>query len=245
MEIDTTVLLSPVVQKDDMKKTYDGSIQLIMGPMFSGKTTELIRLIKRFTVSKKRTVILKYTKDVRYGEVNEAVSHDQEKWEAIPTMELMPCVKEALHYDVIGIDEGQFFPDLLEFSELMADYGKRVIIAALDGTFQRKVFGQITDIVPLCESVRKLRAVCVFCGNKASFSMRTTEEESVEVIGGAEKYCAVCRKCYHDKCVFPQTRKINDFIEPSEKRKRKDHEKLDQWSSLIIPSAICEDSQTA
>lgn len=90
------------------------------------------------------------------------------------------------------------FNDVVDFSENLANNGKCVIVAALDGTFQRKPFGSVLSLIPLAEQVTKLSAVCVICQNDAAFSLRTTEETQVEVIGGADKYIAVCRRCYHD-----------------------------------------------
>lgn len=99
-------------------------------------------------------------------------------------------------YDCIGIDEGQFFPDLVQWVEEMANAGKHIIVAALDGTFQRKPFGDVLDLIPMAEAVTKLTAVCMQCHQPASFSKRLGDETEVEVIGGAEKYISVCRSCY-------------------------------------------------
>ncbi|EDR25139.1 thymidine kinase, cytosolic, putative [Entamoeba dispar SAW760] len=218
MNESTSVSTAPVTPQNELEKTYDGSIQLIIGPMFSGKTTELIRLIRRFKYSKKTTVVIKYSKDTRYGSEDETMSHDKESWKAIPAMRLMPLLETALGYEVIGIDEGQFFPDLIEFSETCASYGRSVIIAALDGTFQRKPFGQITNLIPLCENVKKLSAICVNCGKKAAFSLRISTEESIEVIGGADKYCAVCRKCFFKDAAMLKTQKSADFASQMNKQ---------------------------
>jgi len=109
---------------------------------------------------------------------------------------LAELTKKAEEYDVIGIDEGQFFPDI-RWAELMANSGKVVLIAALDGTYQRKPFENIMNLIPLAENVTKLSAVCMNCFGEASFSKRITEEQSLEVIGGADKYMAVCRDCFH------------------------------------------------
>src|SRR5690348_9043635 len=87
------------------------------------------------------------------------------------------------------------FPDLVEFCEKMADMGKTVIVAALDGTFQRKPFGNVLNLVPLAESVCKLNAVCMLCQKDAAFTKRTVQDTALEVIGGADKYVAVCRAC--------------------------------------------------
>jgi thymidine kinase len=99
-------------------------------------------------------------------------------------------------YDVIGVDEGQFFPDLVDFCESAANAGKVVIVSALDGTFQRKPFGTVCDLIPLCESVVKLNAVCMQCSHDGAFSKRITNDTATEVIGGSDMYIAACRRCY-------------------------------------------------
>uniref|UniRef100_A0A9L0JV09 Thymidine kinase n=1 Tax=Equus asinus TaxID=9793 RepID=A0A9L0JV09_EQUAS len=119
--------------------------------------------------------------------------------EALPACQLRDAAQEALGVAVIGIDEGQFFPDIVEFSEAMANAGKTVIVAALDGTFQRKAFGAILNLVPLAESVVKLTAVCMECFREAAYTKRLGTEKEVEVIGGADKYHSVCRLCYFKK----------------------------------------------
>lgn len=119
--------------------------------------------------------------------------------EALPACLLRDAAQEALGVAVIGIDEGQFFPDIVEFCEAMANAGKTVIVAALDGTFQRKPFGTILNLVPLAESVVKLTAVCMECFREAAYTKRLGTEKEVEVIGGADKYHSVCRLCYFKK----------------------------------------------
>eukprot|EP00698_Gefionella_okellyi_P022423 TRINITY_DN7430_c0_g1_i2.p1 TRINITY_DN7430_c0_g1~~TRINITY_DN7430_c0_g1_i2.p1 ORF type:complete len:150 (+),score=31.34 TRINITY_DN7430_c0_g1_i2:263-712(+) len=118
-------------------------------------------------------------------------------------MAAQPCtrlaeVQDVDDYDCIGIDEGQFFPDIVDWAEEQANKGKAVIVAALDGTFQRKPFGSVLDLIPLAEAVTKLTAVCINCHQPAAFSKRIGSETAVEVIGGAEKYVSVCRACFHD-----------------------------------------------
>lgn len=97
----------------------------------------------------------------------------------------------------MAIDEGQFFPDIVEISEKLANEGVVVIIAALDGTFQRKPFNKILSLVPLAEQVTKLSAVCIDCGKEAAFTRRTVASQEVELIGGEESYKPVCRKCFN------------------------------------------------
>ncbi|XP_005098053.1 thymidine kinase, cytosolic [Aplysia californica] len=172
-----------------------GQIQVIFGPMFSGKTTELMRRLKRYLIANYDCLIIKYAKDVRY-EKDGIATHDRQVLPAVSADRLADLQSEALKHDIIGIDEGQFFPDIVSFCEKMADQGKIVIVAALDGTFQKKGFGDILNLVPLAENVMKLTAVCMNCYNDASFTKRKGSETEVEVIGGADKYLAVCRQCF-------------------------------------------------
>ncbi|XP_048847179.1 thymidine kinase, cytosolic-like [Brienomyrus brachyistius] len=172
-----------------------GQIQVIFGPMFSGKSTELMRRVRRFQIAQYRCLVIKYAKDTRYSDKGMA-THDKNTMEAVPANRLKDVQSLAVQASVIGIDEGQFFPDTVEFCEEMANMGKTIIVAALDGTFQRKPFGDILSLVPLAESVVKLNAVCMQCFKEAAYTKRLGEEREVEVIGGADKYNAVCRACY-------------------------------------------------
>ncbi|PRP84146.1 thymidine kinase 1, soluble [Planoprotostelium fungivorum] len=174
----------------------DGSIQLIFGPMFSGKTTELLRRIRRETIAKRRCLVVKFKKDTRYSE-DCMSTHDRQMWKAVPAMTLEPLIEQAMGYDVIGIDEGQFFPDVTNFCEVMANAGKLVIVASLDGTFQRKAFGDVINLVPMAESILKLTAVCSGCHRDAHFTRRMTNDTEVELIGGTDTYVSVCRSCFH------------------------------------------------
>lgn len=183
---------------------YDGSIRVILGPMFSGKTTELIRRIRRYHVARMSVVVVKYAPDTRYSQTD-VVSHDQTRWAAVPTRRLMDHLAELLPYDVIGIDEAQFFDDLVEFCEEMAARGKHVVVAGLDATYQRKPFGQLLALIPLAENVKKLKAVCSFCGSPAAYSLRTASDEGVEVIGGLDKYVAACRPCFEAHNTHPSS----------------------------------------
>ncbi|XP_026214681.1 thymidine kinase, cytosolic [Anabas testudineus] len=172
-----------------------GQIQVIFGPMFSGKSTELMRRVRRFQIAQYHCLVIKYAKDTRYSDKGMA-THDKNTMAAIPANCLVDVKSLALQACVIGIDEGQFFPDVVEFCEEMANLGKVIIVAALDATFQRKPFGNILNLVPLAESVVKLHAVCMQCYKEAAYTKRIGAEKEVEVIGGADKYQAVCRKCY-------------------------------------------------
>jgi len=194
----------PVVQvHTPLNVCGKGQIQIIFGPMFSGKTTELMRRLKRYQIAMHKVLVIKYAKDVRYDEHGIA-THDNQTMTAVASMELESLKEKSLGYSVIGIDEGQFFPDTVDFAEEMANRGRIVIVAALDGTYQRLGFADILRLVPLAESVVKLNAVCMTCFEEASYTKRTTAETAVEVIGGSEKYIATCRKCYFT--ITPQKR---------------------------------------
>mmetsp|Transcript_19123 Transcript_19123/g.31286 ORF Transcript_19123/g.31286 Transcript_19123/m.31286 type:complete len:285 (+) Transcript_19123:161-1015(+) len=193
-----------------------GHIQLIVGPMFSGKSTELLRRMRRYGCAKKRTLHIKYKFDNRYtadtGSSLHLITHDKQFVEASPCVRLEEVEKSAEEFDCIGIDEGQFFADIIEFSEKMANIGKIVIVAALDGTFQRKPFGRINELFHLAEYVTKLSAVCSMCGKDAFFTLRLSAETEVEVIGGADKYVAACRACYSSCTVHPEILHSSDAL---------------------------------
>ena len=144
-------------------------IDITFGPMFAGKSTELLRKIKRYKVAEKATVVIKYANDNRYSE--DCVStHDKQMIKAIACTQLYDVAEQVKDFEVIGIDEGQFFDDIIEFSEEMANKGKIIVIAALDGTFERKKFGKVVDLIPLAERVEKLDAVCMDCKETAYFT---------------------------------------------------------------------------
>jgi thymidine kinase len=126
-----------------------------------------------------------------------ASTHDLQKTEAIGCnllSELDPKLIEG--NDVIGIDEGQFFLDVVSFSDYWANKGKVIIVAGLDATFERKPFNKILELIPLSEDICKLNAVCMMCHREASFTKRIGSEKDVELIGGADKYLSTCRRCF-------------------------------------------------
>ncbi|XP_033751034.1 thymidine kinase, cytosolic-like [Pecten maximus] len=185
------VVASPQIGSTSSK----GQIQLIIGPMFSGKTTELMRRLKRYQIANYKCLVIKYSKDDRY-EKEGLATHDRQTLPAVAAERLADMEVLSEGYNVIGVDEGQFFPDVVSFCDDMAENGKIVIVSALDGTFQKKGFGDILNLVPLAESVIKLSAVCMTCNSEGSFTKRKGQEKEVEVIGGADKYLAVCRACF-------------------------------------------------
>lgn len=171
-----------------------GRIQLICGPMFSGKSTELLRKMKVFEVALHKSLIVKYAKDDRFSD--ECLStHDRVMRKAVQATRLSQIEEEAREFTIIGIDEGQFFEDVVPFSVEMANRGKIVIIAALDGTFDQKPFANIIELIPNCESIVKLTSVCMSCLKQAAFTRRLNSDTRVEVIGHEDLYAASCRRC--------------------------------------------------
>jgi len=176
-----------------------GHIELIIGPMFAGKSTELLRRCRRYEKAhpqEQKPLIIKYCKDNRYDE-NLFSTHDGSKLNAVKCNRLDDIKAATQEYKVIAIDEGQFFPDIVEFCENLANNGKIVVVAGLDGTYQRRGFGKILELVPLAESVVKLTAICMNCRSDAAFSRRLGCEKEIELIGKEDKYMSVCRECYH------------------------------------------------
>lgn len=170
----------------------EGRIELIIGPMFAGKTTELIRRVERAEYANLRCVMIKYSKDTRYSQ--DCVStHDLKMHSAISCSTLIPQLALCQEYDLVGVDEGQFFPDIVEFSEILRGQGKTVIIAGLDGDFKRKPFGRLLELISRCDYLRKVSAHCAETGKSAPFTQRTTTSEEIELIGSGELYRPACR----------------------------------------------------
>ena len=175
--------------------TAVGRIDLIVGPMFAGKTTLMLERVKREELARRKCVLMKYSRDTRYSQ-NNVSTHDLAMKAAIPCCELLPHVDECKEYDVIGVDEGQFFPDIVEFAEELADCGKTVIVAALDGDFQRKPFGRVLELISKCETLTKLTAICTETHGEACYTQRTVASQDLELIGGADMYRAASRSSY-------------------------------------------------
>lgn len=181
-------------------QNHPGSIVLILGPMFAGKTTELMRRVKRELFAQRRCAIVKYAKDNRYSDNTQLATHDKNMISAtFAFSQLSEFGERWRDYDVVAIDEGQFFPDVATFSKEAADHGVKVIISALDGDFQRRPFGKIPELIPLCDTLIKVTAVCMMCQcREAPFTKRIVAGNQQELIGGAEMYAATCRRCYLD-----------------------------------------------
>lgn len=179
-----------------------GKIVLYIGPMFASKSSALIAEVRRNMVARKRCAIIKYRGDTRYTESPTIVSHDGVTVTAplsITAETLNECTERIANakIQVVGIDEGQFFPDLADYADAWANAGIEVVIAALDGDYKRKPFKSIVDVIPLAEEVIKLKAVCVGCYNdNASFTHRLVDADGQVLVGGTKEYAPMCRRCY-------------------------------------------------
>jgi len=192
-----------------------GYLELIIGPMFSGKTSRLVEIYNQCKFCNIKVIAINHSIDNRYDD-DLLSTHDKIKIPCIKTerlfdvwsdnvsleenIEKIPRISDKLNVftsEVILINEGQFFPDLIDFVKKLLQYKKQIYICGLDGDFERKKFGQILDIIPLCDKVEKLTSLCSICknGKKGIFSMRLTNEKEQTVVG-SENYIPVCRECY-------------------------------------------------
>jgi thymidine kinase len=173
-----------------------GSIELIMGTMFAGKSTELLRRINMHEIAGKKVMRLKFSADERYNNSCAISTHSGLRKDAIPVTTLSEIGDAWRKFDVIGIDEGQFFSDLVHFAEAAANAQKIVIISSLQGTFHRGPWQNIIELIPLCEKVKKISAICKLCKVPASFTFRTADKSCKKTIGGADMYMPLCRDCH-------------------------------------------------
>lgn len=174
-----------------------GWIEIICGSMFSGKTEELIRRLKRSQFAKQRVEIFKPQVDTRYDD-EEVVSHDANRIHSTPVPAASNIPLLADQVDVVGIDEAQFFDmELVAVCNKLANRGARVIVAGLDMDFLGKPFGPIPHLMATAEYVTKVHAVCVKCGNLANHSHRKTDDTGLVVLGEKDEYEPLCRSCFH------------------------------------------------
>jgi thymidine kinase len=188
-----------------------GYLELFIGPMYASKTTRLVEIYKQCKFCNISVAVINHSSDNRYDE-ELLTTHDQIKIPCIKTNKLLDIWSDNISLedttrikdkytirtsDVILINEGQFFPDLVDFVNVLLNERKKIYICGLDGDFERKKFGAMLDLIPLCDKVNKLSSLCSQCkdGTPGIFSMRLTKETEQTVVG-SENYIPVCRKCY-------------------------------------------------
>lgn len=175
---------------------YMGWIEVISGSMFSGKTEELIRRLRRAQIAKQSVAIFKPQLDDRYSE-SDIVSHSQLRIPSTPVSSPQEILKHADEADVIGIDEAQFFePDIVSVVKELAGRGKRVVVAGLDKDYRGEPFGALPELMAEAEYVTKTLAICMRCGEPANFTQRLTRDDRRILIGETDIYEARCRRCF-------------------------------------------------
>ena len=185
------------IERDVNSHKKVGTIEVVAGSMFSGKTEELIRRLKRAKIAKQKVEIYKPMVDVRYSET-EVVSHDENAIRSTPVENSANILLLAGDVDVIGIDEAQFFDKgLIDVVNKLANMGIRVIVAGLDMDFKGVPFGPIPGLMAVADYITKVHAICVRCGSIAQFSHRLSEKEQVVLLGEKDIYEPLCRSCYN------------------------------------------------
>ena len=173
-----------------------GWIEVIAGCMFSGKTEELIRRLKRAKIARQQVEIFKPSVEVRYDEVN-IVSHDSNAIQSTPVPASSNILLLGHEVDVIGIDEAQFFDDQLPYvCETLANNGTRVIVAGLDMDYLGKPFGPMPQLLAIADYISKVYAICISCGDLATHSHRIVNDGSLILLGENDSYIPLCRTCY-------------------------------------------------
>ncbi|MDX9929513.1 MAG: thymidine kinase [Bacteroidales bacterium] len=179
------------------RKPGRGTIEVITGSMFSGKTEELIRRLRRAVFAGQTVEIFKPAIDVRYSETR-VVSHDEKSLQSTPVDNASSILLLAGDARVIGIDEAQFFDlTVVEVCNALADRGVRVVVAGLDMDFNGDPFGPMPQIMAIADYITKVHAICVRCGNLAGYSHRKTAESKVVLLGEKDLYEPLCRTCFN------------------------------------------------
>jgi thymidine kinase len=182
----------------DGESRRPGRIEVICGSMFSGKTEELIRRLKRAKFAKQRVEIFKPTIDTRYSE-EEVVSHDQHSIMSTPVDSSSSILLLSSDMDVVGIDEAQFMDmGIIEVCNTLANRGIRVIVAGLDMDFKGVPFGPMPGLCAIADDVTKVHAICVKCGNLAYVSHRIVNNDKLVLLGEVGEYEPLCRECYQE-----------------------------------------------
>lgn len=177
-------------------RASNGWIEVVCGSMFSGKTEELIRRLRRAQLANQRVEIFKPEVDVRYS-VTEVVSHNATSIRSTPVSSSGNILLLCSEVDVVGVDEAQFFDmGLVDVCNTLANQGVRVIVAGLDMDYTGKPFGPVPWLMATAEYVTKVHAVCMKCGNLAQFSHRTVVDDKQVVLGEKDSYEPLCRSCF-------------------------------------------------
>lgn len=196
-------LFMPFDDRGGAPQKHRGSIEVVVGGMFSGKTEELLRRLKRARFARQNVQCFKPRIDARY-DASAIVSHDRQRSDAVALASSEGILRELLEStQVVGIDEAQFFDvGVVSVAETLANRGVRVILAGLDQDYLGRPFAPIPELMAIAESVTKLHAVCVVCGETASRSQRIVTEAEQVLVGGEDSYEPRCRACFEPRPVI-------------------------------------------
>jgi thymidine kinase len=191
------MFVEPTIGSSSLKTK--GWVEVVCGSMFSGKTEELIRRLNRALLAQQTVEIFKPKVDKRYSKTK-IVSHDDRQIVSTPVNFAQDIILRSGHCDVVGVDEAQFFDDeIVNVVNKLANSGKRVIVAGLDMDFRGEPFSPMDKLMAMAEYITKVHAICMGCGDIASYSHRRTKSEKKVVLGEKDIYEALCRKCFYEK----------------------------------------------
>lgn len=202
--LETTITITPNNHNQQSQPTM--SLELLIGPMFAGKSSALLSIVRRHKALGWSVCVITHSCDTRYG-TDQVVNHDQQRCPAIATSSLMPLL-EMPEYQLsrlVVVEEAQFFADLVPFVTRAVDgNGKHVVVVGLDGDAERKPFGRVIDLIPYADRITKLTAMCKLCadGTPAIFTFAATDDAAASAamgeacVGAADKYMPMCRKHY-------------------------------------------------
>ncbi|ARA72172.1 Thymidine kinase [Kaumoebavirus] len=170
-----------------------GKIISIVGPMYAGKSESLIRMVNRYTIAKKKCLVIAHSSDNRYSEGHNLCTHSGI---SIPALKLEKLQLDASPYDVVAIDEGQFFSDLIDFVDEWARKGKIILVSALSADYKMEPFPIVARLLARSEKIVPITAICSECQKSASFTKKINGDGALIDVGGIDKYKATCRKCH-------------------------------------------------
>jgi thymidine kinase len=179
-------------------RVKNAKIKVICGPMFSGKTTQLLKAVNEHRAAGDKVFVFKPKMDDRYAE-EAVVSHDKRQTQAFPVAKSVEILDYYTNADVVAIDEVQFFDDkIIDVCQKITKAGKTVIVAGLDMDYLGRPFGSMPALLTVADEIKKLNSVCTFCSGRARFSHRISEDNAVVVLGEKDKYVPLCRSCFNE-----------------------------------------------
>lgn len=207
-----------------------GKIKLILGPMFSGKSSRLIETINKYRFKNLKVIMVNHTFDHRYTSSSEVVTHDKISYKSESCATLSEKMDLLKQYDAIGIDEGQFFSDLVEVCDELCSLGKTIVVAALSGDFRMEPFPVISRIISKSDKITLMKAYCFNCHKEAGFSLRIVDSQEKFLVGAGESYKPVCKSCHlyftekqkREKKAKELVKEIDIIEEKSKKNKREE-----------------------